>query len=193
MPPLVLGLALVVASCATNPPYDYRKEPDPRHSEYVIGIPDQLRITVWKYADLSTDAHVRPDGTITMPLIGDLRAAGRTPSQLKQEIVRRLATYVKEEGAVVTVAVTEVASYRFVISGNVEHGGAMNARSYVTIAEAIGMAGGLNRFADPGHVVILRPGDAGIRRIPVNLNDIKNGTHLEQNLVLMAGDTVFVP
>jgi polysaccharide export outer membrane protein len=88
--------------------YDYAKEPDPRRNEYVIGVADHLAIKVWKNPDLSTDAAVRPDGTITMPLIGDLTADGKTPSRLKEEITKALAKYVRDEGAVVTVAVTGV-------------------------------------------------------------------------------------
>jgi len=173
--------------------YDYSKEPDPRKREFVIGISDALRITVWKNPDLSTEARVRPDGTITMPLIGDIMATGRTPSELKGEIARRLAAYVKDEGAAVTIAVTEVNSYRFTVSGNFEHPGVFSTKYFVTVADAAALAGGLNRFASPSRLVIIRTDKTGLRRIPVDWGRVSSGEHPEENLVLLAGDTLFAP
>src|SRR5207237_5773936 len=95
MPPMIRACLLALAAAATfalvacggsTPYYDYSKEPNPLHDEYVIGVADDLEITVWKNGDLSTKASVRPDGTITLPLIGDVRAAGRTPTELKADI-----------------------------------------------------------------------------------------------------------
>src|SRR5262245_40376121 len=96
---------LLVATAGCSAPiegYNYRREPDPRKHEYVIGVSDALRITVWRNPDLSTDARVRPDGTITMPLVGDLKASGRTPGELRREVQQRLGAFVKDESAVVT-------------------------------------------------------------------------------------------
>src|SRR2546421_8639980 len=132
---LLIGLFLV-AACGPATNYDYSKEPDPRKHDFIIGPADVLKITVWKNPELSTDAHVRPDGTITMPLIGDVQAANRTPKDLKSEITRRLASYIRDEASVVSIAVTEVNSYRFTISGNVERAGIFSAKYYVTINEA---------------------------------------------------------
>jgi polysaccharide export outer membrane protein len=189
---VVLYASLCAASCGP-PTYDYSKEPDPRRLEFVVGVSDGLKITVWKNAELSTEARVRPDGTITMPLIGDIRASGKTPSQIKSDITKRLATYVKDDSAIVSVAVTEVNSYRFTVSGNVEHGGIYNSKSFVTVAEAIAMAGGLNKYASAAKVVIVRNDDKGQRRIPIDYNRVASGEHPEENLALIAGDTVFVP
>src|SRR5262245_12820854 len=102
--------SLLVACGAPAVHYDYAREPDPRRSEYVIGVADHLDIKVWKNPDLSTGAIVRPDGTITLPLVGDLRAAGKTPSQLKGDIAKALTAYIRDEGAVVTIAVTGINS-----------------------------------------------------------------------------------
>jgi polysaccharide export outer membrane protein len=187
-----LGFAAVLlAGCVpTIGPYDYSKEPDPRRSEYVIGVLDQLKIVVWKNPELSTETAVRPDGAITLPLLGDLIAAGHTPSQLKLEIERRLAAFVRDEGATATVAVTGVNSYRFTVSGNVEKPGVQFQKYYVSVLEAIALAGGPNRFA--GHVVfVLRTDGAGRpRRIPIDYRRIASGAHPEENLMLLAGDTV---
>jgi polysaccharide export outer membrane protein len=191
---LGVGLGLLLLGCvATGPatPFDYSTEPDPRKSEFVVGVSDSLHITVWKNPELSTDARVRPDGTITMPLLGDLRASGRTPSQLREDIRTRMAAFVKDEGAAVSVAVTEVNSYRFTVAGNVEHGGVFTSRTYVTVAEAVAMAGGPNKFASPDRTVLVR--GTGGRRIPVDLEQVRSGLHPEQDLALLAGDTIFVP
>jgi polysaccharide biosynthesis/export protein len=184
--------AVVLAACAGGPLYDYRREPDPRKREYVIGVADTLKVTVWKSAELSSEARVRPDGTITLPLIGDLQAAGHTPTDLNREVTRRLATYVKEEHQTVTIAVVEVNSYHFTVSGNVEHGGVYSSRSYVTVAEAIALAGGLNKFASERRVLIVRT-EGRLRRIPIDYTRVVSGDHPEENLSLLAGDTVFVP
>jgi polysaccharide export outer membrane protein len=183
------------ASCATvQPRYDYASEPDPRKSEYVLGPSDMLKIAIWHNPDLSADATVRPDGAISLPLLGDLKAAGRTPSKLRDEIVQRLATFIKEESVTVTVAVVGINSYRFVVTGNVEHPGSYASSRYVTVVEALVMAGGPNRFANPDQTIIIR-NDAtkGTRRIPIDFPSILNGTHPEQDLTLLPGDTVYVP
>jgi polysaccharide export outer membrane protein len=184
-------MLVATSGCGTSG-YDYTKEPDPRKREFVLGASDQVKITVWKNPELSSDARVRPDGTITMPLIGDIQASGRTPSELQKEITTKLASYVRE-GAVVSVAVSEVNSYRFTVGGNVEHGGIFTAKYYVTVAEAVAMAGGLNKFANPHKLVIVRNDGSGVRRIPIDYERIASGEHPEENLPLMAGDSLFVP
>lgn len=188
-------LTAVVAGCGAsnvNPASWYTREPDPRRHPYVVGVADKLRITVWKDADLSTEAIVRPDGTITMPLIGDLKASGRTADELKQEISARLRRYVKE--AVVTVAVMEVNSYHFTVEGHVTHPGVFTSTYYVTVSQALALAGGPDRFADPSNVVIVRPDASGkARRIPINYAAILSGSHPEQDIAILPGDSIVVP
>ena len=190
-----MAAAMVAGSAAcTTIVYDYSKEPDPRKKEYVIGISDGLHINVWKNPELSTTGLVRPDGTITMPLIGDVQANNRTASQLTEEISRRLKTFVKEEGSFVSVAVSEVNSYRFTVSGNVEHAGMFSLKYFATVADAVALAGGLNKFASPHKLMILRQrANGGIRKVPVDWDRISTGEHPEENIVIVAGDTLFVP
>src|SRR5215831_15740832 len=118
-----LSLALLSGACAARAPASSAADvhDDPRTQPYVIGPSDVVRLTVWKNPDLSTDAVVRPDGTITMPVVGELRAAGRTAADLQKEATERARTLVND--AVVTVAIVEVNSYRFTVAGNVEHPG----------------------------------------------------------------------
>jgi len=194
---VALGALVVLApGCpAPHAPYDYKLEPDPRKQEYVLGPSDVLRINVWHNAELSVEVAVRPDGTISMPLIGDVQAAGRTPAQVRAEIAKRLSTFVRDESAIVTVTVAAINSYRFVISGNVEKAGAYASAHYVTVSEALALAGGPNRFASADETVIIRtdPARGGVKRIPIDYPAILNGTHPEQDLFLLPGDTLYVP
>lgn len=191
----LLAVLLFLGGCSSSlPKYDYTQEYDPRKHEYVIGPADGLTINVWRNGDLSFQATVRPDGTITMPLIGDLQVAGKTPSQVRDEISKRMQAFVKDESAVVTVAVTEVQSYRFTVAGSVQQAGIFQSDYYVTVAEAIAMAGGPTRFADVGDVKLIRSGpDGAIREIPIDYELIKERKAPQMNLVLVSGDTVFVP
>lgn len=164
---------------------------DPRGKPYVIGVADVVHVGVWKDESLSTDAIVRPDGTITMPLVGEMRAAGRTAAQLQQDATQRLAAVIKD--AAVTVSVTEVNSYRFTVAGNVEHPGLFTARYYLTVSEALALAGGPNRYAETDEVVVVRPIGGSLLRIPINYDDILSGKSPEQDIVILAGDSVRVP
>ena len=186
---------LFTAACATPHPYfNYAAEPDPRKQEYVLGAADLLRVTVWHNPDLSGEAIIRPDGTISLPLVGDLRAAGRTPGQVREEIAQRLRAFVKDESAVVTVAVAAINSYRFTVSGNAEHPGTYAANKFLTVTEGVALAGGPNKFASPEDTVVIRPNPTGgVRRIPIDYPAILKGTHPEQDLPLLAGDVVYVP
>jgi polysaccharide biosynthesis/export protein len=182
--------------CGANlPDYDYSQEPDPRTREFVLGINDGLRIHVWDNPGLSTEATVRPDGTITMPLVGDLTAAGKTPSELREAIREQLTDYLKVENSSVTVAVTTVNSYRFMVSGEVARPGIHSSQHYVTVAEAIALAGGFTRFASKDSIILQRrdPDTNEVRQIPIAYRAIASGEHPEMNLVLLAGDSLHVP
>src|SRR5687767_13683579 len=96
--PFAAALFASGAGCGTSKlRYDYSREPDPRAQEFSIGPGDRLRISVWRDAELTTDVRVRPDGAITVPLVGDVRAAGRTGSQIRDEIQSKLAAFMKSE------------------------------------------------------------------------------------------------
>ncbi len=192
---LLPALLAILSACATTRyDYDYRKEPDPRRSEYVIGVADRLSILVWKNPELSKEVTVRPDGTITVPLVGDISADGLTPSALKDEISRQLARYVRDEGAVVTVVVAEVNSYSFTVMGNVEKPGVFTAKKYMTVLEAVQLAGGPSRFASASEMKLIRTDRKGKQRtIPINYPAVLDGSQPEANLALMAGDQLYVP
>jgi len=189
-------IALFAAGCgAAFPTYDYAKEPDPRRSELVLGVGDVIGVNVWENSGLNTDATIRPDGTITMPLAGDIKAAGETPSGLRAKIKDLLANYVKLGGNEVTVAVRAWKSYRFTISGEVTRAGVFSSDQYVTVAEALAMAGGLTRFAKRDGVKLLRHGTTGttVREIPLDYDALASGKRNDMNIYVLAGDQIFVP
>jgi polysaccharide export outer membrane protein len=192
---LTLAAALFLClGCATSQNtsrYAYSREHDPRREPFVVGVADTLAVTVWRDAELSTEATVRPDGTITMPLIGDVKAAGKTPAQLTIEIRERVGRFVKD--AIVTVAVTEVNSYRWTVAGNVGHPGVFTSRYFVTISEAIALAGGPNRYAEDQIIVTRRDPSGKQRRIPIDYDDILEGDAPQQDIVVLAGDSIYVP
>lgn len=187
---LTLALAVALGACSSVPPYDYRKEPDPRAKEYEIGPLDQLKVVVWKNQELSAEVTVRPDGVVTLPLIGDVKAAGRPPSQIQKEISKRYAEYVRLDETAVSVGVSQVNSYSFTISGNVEKAGVYSQKSYVTVLEAIAMSGGPNKYAGK-EAYIVRGTPA--RRIPIDMKRASSGEHPEENLVVLRGDLIVVP
>lgn len=191
-----LLFALVLVACGSSlPPYDYSKEPDPRHRELTLGVGDVVGINVWDQRDLNVDATIRPDGTITMPLVGDILAVGETPSNLKEKIKKQLANYVKMgAGTEVTVAVRSWKSYRFTIEGEVGKSGVFTNDQYVTVAEAIAMAGGLSRFAKRDEIKVLRRDAKGnVREIPLDYDLLTSGKRPDMNIYVMPGDLIHVP
>ena len=196
---LTLTLPVVATACAARGPnanaaavYADAARNDPRRKPYVIGVADVVRITVWKNESLSSDAIVRPDGTITMPLVGELQAAGRTTNQLQQDAGQRLTAVVKD--AVITLSVVEINSYRFTVAGNVERPGLFTSRYYLTVSEALALAGGPNRYASTDEIVIVRTASGrATQRIPIDYDDIFSGKSPEQDIVILPGDAVRVP
>lgn len=189
-------VAIALAGCGVKAPnYDYASEPDPRNTEYVLGIGDVLQINVWENGGLTTEGTIRPDGTITMPLVGDLKAVGETPTSLKAMIKTRLSDFVKLEISEITVAVQAAHSYRFTVSGEVLRPGVFTESYYVTVAEACALAGGFTRFAKRNEMKLMRR-DAKtgeVRQIPLVYDMLVNGSRPDMNLVLLAGDSLYVP
>jgi polysaccharide biosynthesis/export protein len=187
---LFAALLLLAMGCASTPTYDYKKEPDPRAKEYEVGPLDQLKVVVWKNQELSADVVVRPDGVVTLPLIGDVKAAGRTPTQIQKEISQRYAHFIRVEESVVSVGVSQVNSLSFTISGNVEKAGVYSVKSYVTVLEAIATAGGPNKYAGTSAYIVR---GAPTRKIPIDLKRASSGEHPEENVVVIRGDLIVVP
>ena len=151
-----------------------------------------LAVNVWKEAEVSRTLTVRPDGKISMPLIGELQASGKTPKQLQDEIGTKLSTYIPEPE--VTVIVQEIRSHRFNILGKVERPGSYLLTNSTTVLDAIALAGGFRDFAKQKSIYVLRVNPDGTKmRLTFNYKQVVKGNNPEQNVRLEARDTVVVP
>lgn len=161
--------------------------------DYKIGAEDVIEVIVWRNADLTKTVAVRPDGKISLPLIGDVMALGKTAAELTKEISAKLKEY--KENPNVSVVVQQVNSYIVYVLGEVVHPGRYALKSYSTVLQAISLAGGFTPYASKDKMFLLRkaPDRATEIRIPVDYEDLVAGDGSAKNAVLVPGDTVVVP
>jgi polysaccharide export outer membrane protein len=158
----------------------------------VIGNDDVLSISVWKEPEISRSIPVRSDGKISLPLVGELQAAGRTPLKLEQDIAARLKNYIAEPE--VTVIVQQINSQKFNILGQVSRPGSYPLTNSMTVLDAIAIAGGFRDFAKQKSIYILRQNPDGTQsRLPFNYKEVLKGSNLAQNVTLQPRDTIVVP
>jgi polysaccharide export outer membrane protein len=183
--PKLLLLAAVAAACAAGgaAPRTPRYAP----GEYRLGVEDLVQVTVWREPDLDVVAPVRPDGRISVPLVGDIEAEGRTARELEQTITTHLADRIASP--VVSVVVKELNASRVFVLGEVAKPGAYPLRGAMTVLQALALAGGLTEFASKGGIVLLHPENGRIVRYAVDYDDAVRGAAYE----LAPGDTVVVP
>lgn len=162
-------------------------------TDYIIGPEDVLDITVWKNADLSKTVQVRPDGRISLPLIGDVVAVSRTSAQLTEEIAIRLKSYM--ENPTVSIVVKEVNSYAIFVLGEVTKPGRYPLKSKTTLLQALTLASGLTPAASRNKIVIFRFAKDGdpMMKIKASYDDIVLRDGTGQNIELKPGDTIVVP
>lgn len=158
--------------------------------KYVIGADDSLQVTVWKEPSFSGAFPVRPDGMISMVMLGDVRAAGKTPTQLSDDITQKLKKYIQDP--VVSVVVLGVNSQKIFLVGEVGHTGPVMLTPGMTPLQAIAAAGGLTMFANEKHIYILRGVQGKQQKIPFNYKKALKGDN-SQDISLQPGDTIVVP
>jgi polysaccharide export outer membrane protein len=159
---------------------------------FVIGNDDVLAINVWKEPDVSRSIPVRSDGKISLPLVGEVQATGRTPLKLEQEIAARLKNYIAEPE--VTVIVQQINSQKFNILGMVSKPGSFPISNSATVLDAIALAGGFRDFAKQKAIYILRQNADGTQtRLPFNYKEVVKGKNPAQNIKLQPRDTIVVP
>lgn len=194
---MALALALVAASgCAQQQlKYDYKSELDPTRHEYVLGPGDIVDIRQWKNPDVSGRTRVLPDGTIQVPLLGQVEAAGLTVKKLREKLVSGLERFINQnsEMPTLTVSVDEYQGYAVSILGEVSQPGHYQPGHYVTVLEALALAHGLTPYARGEQITILRHTDGKERRIPISYPVLAAGKRPEMNLYLLRGDVVIVP
>ena len=177
----------------TAPPNNAPKSaPGVRPESYVIGAEDTIAVYVWKEPDMSKSVPVRPDGMISLPLVGEVKAAGYTPVQLQDVLADRMKKYVSDPQ--VTVVVEKIASLSFNIVGEVNHPGYFPLTRRMTVLDAIAMAGGFKDFAKTKKVYVLRTAaDGSQERLPFNYKQVIKGQNPQQNIELQPRDTIVVP
>ncbi len=158
---------------------------------YIIGPEDVLNIHVWKEEHLSRTVPVRIDGKISLPLVDEIQAAGLTPLQLKELLLRKLKEFVDIPN--VTVVVMEAQSFKVYISGQVKNPGVYRLKSETSLLQIIIMAGGFTDWANQKKILIIRKEDGKEKRMTVNYKKIVKGDDSRSNIILKSGDTIIVP
>jgi polysaccharide biosynthesis/export protein len=163
-----------------------------RPDSYIVGAEDILSIYVWKEPEMSKTVPVRPDGMISLPLVGEIKAAGYTPVQLQDVLVEAMKKLISDPQ--VTVIVEKVSSLSFNIVGEVGRPGYFPLTRRMTVLDAIAMAGGFKDFAKTKKVYVLRTAANGTQeRLPFNYKEVISGKNPQQNIELQARDTIVVP
>lgn len=162
---------------------------------YRIGADDRLQVSVWRNPELSVTVPVRPDGMISVPLVGDVQAGGLTPEQVAKAIRARLAGFIREPS--VTVIVTDLRSHEYLsrvrVTGAVRTPRSMPYRQGMTVLDAVLEAGGVNDFAAPNRTKLYRREKGKAEVLEVELGDILNKGRLETNASLLPGDVITIP
>jgi polysaccharide export outer membrane protein len=190
----VLGLTLMLCGLATASNAAAQAAPAraDRGAAYLIGPGDALQLFVWKEPELTRDVTVRLDGKITVPLLGDVQAGGRTPEQLGAEISTGLKRFLAAPQ--VTLAVKEANASRFYVIGRVARPGAYPLAGRTTVLQALALSGGLAEFAKADRILIVREEGGSDNLVVVNYKKLEAGTEIAQNNVaLRPGDTIVVP
>lgn len=163
--------------------------------QYILGATDVVRVSVWRNDDISISVPVRPDGKISVPLIGDVQASGRTPEQLASAIRVSLSEYIREPQ--VSIVVTSMGSHEFTdrvrVTGAVRQPVSIPHRSGMTVLDIFLNAGGANEFAALNNAMLYRKLDGEVVAIPVMLDDILNKGQVQTNYPMRPGDILSVP
>ncbi len=158
---------------------------------YLIGPGDVLSISVWKEEGMQLEVLVRPDGEITFPLAGEIKAGGLTTKALSEELVKKLKRYIPHPS--VTVSVLKSVSNKIYVIGKVNRPGEFIATGYMDVLQALTMAGGLTPYAESDEIKIIRRTKTGTKMKLFDYDEVISGERLDMNIILKAGDTVVVP
>jgi len=189
----VVALTLTAAVSAQAPQVPRPEDTGPSVAvadDYVIGPKDVLGIIFWRDADMTSDVTVRPDGNVTLPLLGDVKASGLRPQALASQVQEAATKYLTEPS--VTVVVRQINSRVVFVQGEVRGPGEYPLTGPRTVMQLLAEAGGLTEFADQGSIVILRQQDGKTVPLKFNYKDVSRGRNLQQNYTLQPGDVIVV-
>lgn len=197
----LVGLAgvLLVSGCASNQLDEFKKSAEGFTSytegEYRIGVDDVVQVNVWRNPDLSVSVPVRPDGMISVPLIGDVQAGGKTSVEVAETIRQKLSQYIRDPNVAVILSALRSHDYlsRVRVTGAVRQARSMPFRQGMTVLDAVLDAGGVNDFAAPNRTKLYRKINNRTEVLNVELADILNKGRLETNVQLVPGDVITVP
>ena len=159
--------------------------------DYVIGPEDVLGVVFWREPEISADVTVRPDGRITLPVIGEIRAAGLNPDGLQKQILSVATKFLTEPN--LAVIVRAINSRKIYVTGRVTTPGSHNLTGPLTVMQAIAISGGLTEYADAKNITVLRSEGGRSATFKFNYRDVARGRNVDQNIALRPGDTVVVP
>ena len=187
---VILSFVLITSPCAWGD--ENLSSLKSSKNPYIIGSGDILDITTWKEPDFTrTGLLVRIDGMISFPLLNDIRAAGRTPLELKNEIESKLKAYLSNPHT--TISVTSTASKKIYVLGEVVNTGEYELTKQLTVLQAFALAGGFTEWASKKEIILMRREKGKEKIIRVNYKNIVKGKDLSQNVLLKANDTIIVP
>ena len=188
-------LLIAISGCATKyPPLEGGPPPALATPDYIIGAGDSINIFVWRNPELSTGVTVRPDGRITTPLIEDVQASGKTPTQLARDMEKELEVYIKNP--VVTAMVSGFQgpySEQVRVVGQAANPQALPYRDQMTILDLVIAVGGLTEFADGNKSTIVRVVDGEWQQFGVRIDDLLNRADISANTHLLPGDILIIP
>jgi polysaccharide export outer membrane protein len=191
-----IGLSLLLAGCASTASLTSGAPPAPMAADdYQIGVDDMVQVSVWRNPELSITAPVRPDGKISVPLVGDVVAGGRTPNEVAKDVQDKLAAYVREPQ--VTVILTELRSHEYLsrvrVTGAVRTPVSIPYRQGMTVLDAVLAAGGVTEFAAPDRSSLHRMSGSSAQAFEVQLDHILKSGDLSTNYKVAPGDVITVP
>jgi polysaccharide export outer membrane protein len=193
---LALGAVVALGGCGSAPPRAEAADAAKATTgqEYVIGPGDALNIFVWRNPELSSNIPVRPDGKISTPLVEDMVAAGKTPTQLARDLETALAKYVRSPQVnVIVTGFVGAASEQIKVVGQAANPRTIAFRAGMTVLDVMIAVGGLTEFAAGNRAKILRRTPEGTKEIRVRLDDLLNDGDIRQNVEMTPGDVVIIP
>jgi polysaccharide export outer membrane protein len=187
-----LAFLLMTAGMSAVAQEEAQNQANPGESSaYTVNPGDILTISVWKEVDLIRQVIIRPDGAFSFPLVGDVRANGRSVEDIQEILKQRLERYIPDP--VVTVTVDQILGHTVYVLGQVNRPGQFVAAGNIDVMQALALAGGTSVFANLDKIKILRRVDKNLIAIPFDYSDIEKGKRLHQNILLVPGDVVVVP
>lgn len=197
--PLIILTSVLITVCPVGAQEQPASPIEGCPGAYVIGPEDVLELAVWGSEEMTRTVPVRPDGKISLPLLNDIQAAGYTPMQLRDTLMKALVTYMPEPS--VSVLVREIHSFKVTVIGQVRTPGRYELKDRATVVDVIAMAGGFNDYADRGKVVVVRQEQGAVRQIPFAYDKltskkpprISSPNDVQPNVCVRPGDVVVVP